>query len=244
MKKQISFTMLAIVVLVFMLFQSCSNNPQTCNTTEAPEQIYTINFCRGILPYTGYDGVYDSYIVDGNKSNTNNGICDELILGSYNFINRYRAVIKFEIGGFIPSTAEIKRAFISLSLKNSSNFNTIKIYAFQFGFVEGNLCDGYSETSVTWNNIAGLPGGYYSGLKQAGTFSISEYTNSGFFQVEIDKKIIKSWIDNSTANHGFLLIDEQENELSDSINHYVKFHSSEHTSAIYRPMLTIIYTLP
>jgi len=40
------------------------------------------------------------------------------------------------------------------------------------------------------------------------------------------------------------LIDEQEDDVYDMPDHYVKIHSSEYISAVYRPMLTIFYTMP
>ncbi len=138
-------------------------------------------------------------------------------------------VLQFDVGS-IPHDAEILSA--QLELYQASAPNGTSGYAEVY-----RISRDWSELDVTWVQRTGTSnwataGGDYDSEVIARTLLD---TPTGWYSWEI-RKLVAGWVRGDYPNHG-LLIRSDENNLE-----YRDFNSSEHSSSLLRPKLTISYS--
>jgi len=222
MKRAIIF-----IISAFIIFLSCeqpSENTTKSETTD--ENSYVQYFQSDNLPYTGYEGAFDTFIDQGNPTS---------IFGAENFLDAgYSTVsghtyslLKFNLTS-IPSQATIKDAYLLLTDYNGKgSLFTVNI----FEVINRN----WIETSFIWNSW--LPANFGSFM---GSFQTSSLVLNYKYSAKLNSGIIKKWILNSADNDG-LVMRASEDTYASSIT--TSFYSRETTVTYYRPMLVIYYTL-
>jgi hypothetical protein len=132
-------------------------------------------------------------VADPTKANTNYGLVPKLTVGFVGIEVR-RALLRFHpAAAGVPSDATVTSATLTVRMAQSLGKNPVDVYA-------GTSL--WSESTVTWNEIAAAPGGGVGAL--AATFATLGVPNNSSIAVPLPPALAQSWLDPST-NYGLLL---------------------------------------
>jgi hypothetical protein len=197
--------------------------------------LVTKSFKDGVAPTTDYSGTTDTYLSQASPSGKFGGDPELLADGDdpYGSTNDLVTLIAWDIS-VIPADALVESATIDINVLNPSNGS--------YGLYQA-LRD-WSEDEATWNqasNGASWQSGGASGSSDRDTLVLGAVSASstGSYSLNLNDEglaVLQGWIDGSISNYGFVLADS---ETTDGLD----FDSSE-SSAVNRPELTIIYSVP
>jgi hypothetical protein len=178
-------------------------------------------FLRSAAPTTGY---------------ANNA---ELRIGESNAAaDVWHSLLKFDLSG-IPANATINSATLTLTIVTdyADNASAVSIYRVKRNWIEASTWNKY-DASNSWQTAGGTGANDYDSTVIA-TRSFSATLTAGSSRTfTLDTTEIKKLIDGTYTNYGFLLKTSSEN------NDAYGWASSDNTTAAYRPLLEIDYSLP
>jgi|WetSurMetagenome_2_1015567.scaffolds.fasta_scaffold15273_9 hypothetical protein len=181
----------------------------------------------------------DTFIDDGAPT-SNYGTFVYWLVGHYTTDSRKRrSLIKFDISS-IPAGAVISGGTLAVTFQadNAGVGGTICAYRQLKNWVSGTATWNKYDASNNWTTAGGFDAADCEQSESgSATFTASETLNT-VKNIPISTSKISEWVSSGTANYGFLLKTTVEN------NNLYQYHSTEATTAGYRPTLTITYTEP
>ncbi|MGB2798957.1 MAG: DNRLRE domain-containing protein [Dehalococcoidia bacterium] len=156
---------------------------------------------------------------------TNMGSLELLVVGD-DGINKARTYIRFSLPG-IPVTAVVTSVDLLLWYGDSSDAVATTVDAYQ-------VTEAWAENTITWDDQP------VHSPAACGSSLLPDIGTNDFVAWEIETGLIEGWVDGSIANHGFVLIDADE-DISGALK---LFLSSDHVTVDSRPKLVITYYDP
>ena len=215
-----------------------SNNTIATNSQVGFEfnNLMTRAFQDGMVPDTGYDGSFDTYIREATAS-TNYGVATTLQVdgdepsGSGTDMS---ILLGWDISS-IPADATVQSAIIYLNILNISS-GPYYCYGLLRSWeqVQASWIDALSGD--TWV-VAGAQG---AGDRDSLPVCTVSAPGTGTLAIELNNDglaLVQSWVDGSLANHGIVIADPATSDGAD-------FDSSESTNVMNRPKLELVYTVP
>lgn len=196
----------------------------------------TVSFQDGLKPTVSYDGTADAYIREV-LATTAHGLETTLQVdgsepsGSETDMS---IVIVWDIGS-IPANATVHAADIRLEVTNASN-GSYTCYS---------LLRAWDQSQVTWNQAAsgepwGSPGADAASDRGSQPVCTVSAGSTGPLTVNLNADglaLVQNWVNNPALNHGIVIASPTTSDGAD-------FHSSESSTALDRPMLSITYSVP
>jgi len=217
---------------------SGSSGPGGTNGT-TPSEFYTARFQTGVDPSTSYSGTTMNRI-DSTNTTTSYPNDGSLIFASTSAGEQSAILLKFNIAGLIPSNATLQTAAVELVSTSSTSLSgplTIGVHAissytwtFQatWSRFDGSMLWDYGFGSTCYGatlDTAVLPASYTGGTNRIGlTLPIATIT---------------AWMNGT--NNGLAIISEHAG--ADAATGTVVFSTPADSTASYRPVLEVNYTL-
>lgn len=234
-----------------------------CAATVLPLQAVSIVFQDGAaIPELGignYNGTENTTLISG-VPNGNYGSGNSLWVGSNS--GERKILLRFDVSALAGQSASIESVTLSMfqiAQSGSNNGTEIDVNLYQIqnansGWVEGTGTGNSQTGSASWNHAVnqtvdwagseGLstPGTDYVASAVDGTKVVTARTGNGWsgteFTWNLPVSLLQSWISGTNAGLVFAAAD-----FGDLVaNDYFRFGSSNHTTAEWRPMLTVNYT--
>lgn len=215
-----------------------SNNTIAANSQVGFEfnLLMTKAFQDGMVPDTGYDGSFDSYIREATAS-TNYGLATTLQVDGDEPSGTgtdMSILLGWDISS-IPSDATVQSATIYLNVLNISSG---PYYCY-------GLLRSWEQVQATWNNalsgdtwaVAGAQGASDRDGLQICTITAP---GTGLLEIQLNSDgldLVQSWVNGSLANHGIVIADSATSDGAD-------FDSSESANVMNRPKFEIVYSVP
>jgi hypothetical protein len=224
MKKHLSLIMAAVVV-IFAL--SCSKGDPGAAGADGTGWM-SMSFQKGIYPSPSYAGVYDTLITSGSPTE-NYSTSVYLYTGYYSSATWHieRSPVQFVISGYIPATATVQKAVLTLYTSNTDPIDTVCY----------KVNTAWSNTTATWNTPWITPGGDF-GAAVSDTRVMTSSSGGNYISWNLTPSEVQSWLTNPSGNYGFMLKSSSE-DTGEAL-----FYSSTEATLQYRPKLTVFYTLP
>ena len=215
---------LVIISLLILLIFSCTDKKNTTGFPGSEEDIRT-----KIVNANELGNFFFFFYSTGNSNSSS------LLVGNYNEIPTY-SFIRFT--SLPDSIYQIENINVKLYIKDSYNFDESNIQELNFGKVltkwyEFDISYFISNNTESWSN--------------GEHFSENDYEELSFDNINLeedtlsftpDSSLINYWIENDSLNYGFVIRNEQLDQV-------VEFHSSEETSSgsdiSYKPVLSFDY---
>lgn len=213
-------------VILMCLFSSCSNSCPSCPSYPATKQVFSQTFRNGVSPSSGYNGVDDTCVSEGNPTTTY-GTTGYIIVGDQYGVGIWYGMLRFDLSS-IPQQAKIKKVYLFLNRAGTSGtsvtfeFYTLRNYNWQ-------------ENTLNYNNWI-LYGSYGSLLASTTVTSSTPVQMS----IELNSSAFQDLVTSPSENFGIFMRGTVSSGSSDS---YVLFRSSEYTIQSDTPSLTVYYTL-
>ncbi len=224
-----------IYVLFFssaLFISACSDDDTVCDPVVVQQpQLFIESFRQDALPAAGFAGNTDALLVESLPS-TNYGSDNTLSVGINHVDDALHSLIKFDIGGYFPASAEVVRAYLTLFVLDLGNELTVWAHPVTATWV---------ESEASWLNASSLhawdsPGGDF-GERVMGSSEIP--TPSSTFDIELAPDVVQSWIQSPGTNLGVILVPDS----AATVDNFVILVSSESTNSTARPLLTVVYAL-
>ena len=197
----------------------------------------TLSFQDGVSPVAIYAGTRDTYIAQADPS-TNAGSGVDLQADGDDppsSGNDLSSLLAWDLSA-IPNGAVIQSASIEIEVYNVSTGS------YQFYEVKRD----WSESEATWNQAASGSSWTSAGASHEADDRGSQVlatisaSATGTYSVDLGPDglaVLQAWVDGERPNNGFILADSGTTDGLD-------FHSSEASTAAYRPKLTLSYVIP
>jgi hypothetical protein len=203
--------------------------------------VITAQFESQVFPGSGYTGTQDTEISSLNNQSMNYGGCYIMDIGG---INTDRALLYFNIDGYIPGNAIVKSAYLTLySVYVSGTGNDLVSYALTRSFLEGtDDCAGANGTmGATWDMYDGAnawtnAGGDYD---TATASSPANADTQGYVYFKLAPSVVQAWLAAPASNYGLLV--RQADEVGFK---YVEVESRSYMAVCTKPRLTVYFVLP
>ena len=206
----------------------------------------TLIFQDGVSPTTSYTGTTDAIITTWNgNSYANLGGLDYLQVGESDDADEFRTLVRFDLTGWLPASAQIDEAWLDLYAYDSGfddNAQDVVVHQVTRTWVEGNgwdlFADGRDE-GVTW--VTARPGVAWA--SPGGDFDTTELdrqtvaANPDGWQRWDVTAAVQAWVSGASPNNGLLL----EPDRAPWTHH--QFRSSEYSTPSLRPRLVVTYTV-
>lgn len=214
----------------------------TIESDDSTNQPTTVTLQQGV---NGYSGTTDVSISNQYAQYTGgNGITSITAIQSGVYqtggTNGYsvETLIRFTEFG-IPANANVSAAALTLNVDTWSSSPAIRGYyvAAPWSVQPGNDLGWLRRgTGQNWNTPGAL--GQGTDVIAGKSFLLSGIQGNGaqFVTVNLDPTVVQSWLDNPSANHGVILVNETTGAV-------VRVNTSEHTNAAIRPKLSLTYTV-
>jgi hypothetical protein len=191
-------------------------------------------FQQGLYPSYDYAGASDTFL-SLYRPNIPWGSDDGLrINGRDN--GGERAMVRFDLDGYIPRHAHIHSAKLALFAWSRRTLYGLRISAYD-------VLRSWSGNEATWHEAHpvvpwGISGCDQVGNDRAGDAAASRfaYFTNYFYEWDITE-LVQRWVADPETNHGVILIGHP-------IDQDMRFHSSEWRAAQQRPKLSVVYTAP
>lgn len=188
------------------------------------------------LPLVSSDGI-DTRIIS-TAPDTNYGTVNVISHGYYGS-SAYRLLLKFDVSS-IPPNAQIVSAVLSLACLDASASNdTVRFYPVKVPWIESEVTWNSRITGTAWQT-AGCSGA--NDRETVEIASISRLTSDTLGKsksVVIPASLVQGWVTNPNSNYG--LLGKGDNESTNSSGNIC---SSDHATEVYRPRLSVTYTVP
>ena len=212
------------------------NDGSTFDTFRITECRETQSFQDGVYPNLSYAGTRDTYISEENPNN-NYGNSGTLLVDGDDPPSSGQdksVLLKWNVSS-IPPGSTIISASITIHVTDPTD-DPYKIYELKRDWV---------ENEATWNDYSSgnswqSPGANGANDRDSTVLGTVVSTSIGYYTINLNTDgiaMIQSWTDNAPTNHGVIIADASENNGLD-------FDSSEASTAIKRPRLTIEYDPP
>ena len=203
----------------------------------------------------------DTTIFQNNPNNSAGGQT-QFYSGTNTAISPRRGLVSFDIASNVPAGATITSVDLTLTLSavagsgmgSGSGSPTIELHDLTKDWGEGTVSAGSGQGAAagsgdaTWNSSMNgsaswtNPGGDFSPTASAtlsivGTTLDVSYTWLSTPQLKAD---VQGWLDHPATNFGWLLLNTSESVAQT----FRAFYSREATTAGFRPMLVVNYTVP
>jgi len=205
----------------------------TPTMTPTPTPVNLV-FQQGIHPVESYSGVSDTFLT-AYRPDTSWGSYDGLRISGHGE-GTERALIHFDLDGYIPQNAQIISAKLSLFAWSRRTLYGMRISAFD-------VMRTWDVNVATWNRansdeLWGSPGcsEANSDRQEDPVSSKFVYFTNQFYEWDVTS-LVQRWVTDPASNKGLLLIGYD-------VNQEVRFRSSEWRAPQQRPKLTVIYKLP
>lgn len=174
--------------------------------------------------------------ISAQSPNQNNCALPYLRVGSTSSGQARRALVKFDIGGLVPTNVAVTEANLRLFLDSTQ---TTTLNSSQY--VARRVTHGWTE-AVTWlthngTNFWDSPGGDFAARDYEGTELNGSTTGYKSFDVT---PMVTSWVADGEENSG-LIVKQAGDE---SVNNVLYFQSAASASPDEMPMLSIFYEKP
>jgi len=198
--------------------------------------LMTKSFQDGIAPDSAYDGTFDTYIREAAAS-TNYGSAITLLVDGDepSGTNTDMSILLGWDISAIPSGAVVQSAAIYLNVLNTSNG---PYYCY-------GLLTPWLANQATWNQAQAATAWAQPGAKGAAdrdSQPVCTLTAPALGGVTLNLTnaglaLVQSWVDGSLPNYGIVIADSATSDGAD-------FDASDSVSAMKRPKLEIVYTVP
>ena len=215
----------------------------TATNTPTPTEIPTATpvpppqqrlFQQGLHPFVNYNGTSDTFISLYRPDAAWGD--DESVRVTGRESGTERALVRFDLEGYIPADANVHSAKLSLFAWSRRSLYGMRVSAYA-------TLRGWEENSATWNSanageLWGLPGCNEIGTDRQGDFLASRfvYFTSRFYDWDITS-LVQRWVSDPSANQGILL-------FGLNVDQEIRFRSSEWIVAEQRPVLSVVYSTP
>jgi PKD repeat protein len=193
-------------------------------------------FQDGLEPGTGYEGTTDAYIREASATASHGLETTLQVDGSEpsGSVTDMNIVLGWDIGS-IPTDAIVQDASISLQVSNASN-GSYQCHA---------LLTAWTQSQVTWNEAStgvswGAPGASSAADRGSDVLCTVSASATGPLNVSFTPAglaLVQSWVNNPGSNYGMVIADPNTSDGAD-------FHSSESSTAMSRPKLSVTYRVP
>ncbi|HRU38392.1 MAG TPA: DNRLRE domain-containing protein [Candidatus Goldiibacteriota bacterium] len=233
-----------VLLFVLLLFGSCAEQGPAGPAGADGAGLICVSFQQAAYPDAAYNGTTDTRIFD-TSANSNYGGCFNLTVGRTATSIIARALIRFEISGFIPNGAVIKKAYLTL---RSYYFDGSEVLFVAHGitrsWTEGDGdCGGANNVNATWSYYDGSTNPWTSAGGDFNNAAASDPINAGttanYVTIEINPSLVQEWLDTPAKNYGLLI-----KSTNETTTNHVGFYSSENGNVASRPRLTVYYTAP
>ncbi len=201
------------------------------------------------------DAAKDNTLYQSATGTISNGAGQWMFSGLTNGFSVRRCVIEFDVAGAIPAGATIESAELTLLMSRSiSDESSVALHRVSQEWGEGNSDAGGEEGSgtvaadgdVTWvhaiydtggaSTFWASSGGDYDGQVSAAV----DVWLPGFYtwstpQLAAD---VQAWLDDDNANHGWMIITDEENPSAK------RYNTREDPNPSNRPVLRVTYSMP
>ena len=211
-----------------------TNSPTaTPSATPMPTAVFLV-FQQGLYPVETYGGVSDTFL-SSYRPDMPWGSDDGFRISGRGS-GTERALIRFDLQGYVPSNAQVLSARLSLFAWSRRTLYGMVTSAFEVTRV-------WDVSVATWNRASpdglwGIPGcDEVSGDRQGDPVSSRFiYFTNQFYEWDVTS-VVQRWVADPATNKGLLLIGYD-------VDQEVRFRSSEWRVPQQRPKLTVAYTLP
>jgi PKD repeat protein len=194
------------------------------------------SFQDGLEPDPAYNGTSDAYIRE-YSADTAHGLETTLqVDGSEpsGSATDMSILLGWDIGS-IPTDATVQSADFQLEVTNASNGS----------YSCHGLLTSWIQSEVTWNQAADgkpwtTPGAFSTSERGSQSVCTVSAASTGSLTVSLNAdglSLVQGWINNPSSNHGIIIASATTSDGAD-------FHSSESSTAIARPKLNVVYSVP
>lgn len=249
---------------LFVFFYSCDPAVTDQGTIKNYlfDDTFAEKFQEGVFPTAYYKNTWDTSITSADVSSDNgNSTFGEIGTTFTTVIDKSRLLIKFDIGGYIPKGATIKKAALILYIIPYSGVERIKlitstptitsekgVYELTRNFVEGALDIDNDEASWNTYNGAALwttPGGDFNTSLISNAVKLTDLSLTDYYTFYINASTVQKWLDTPELNYGMLIKNFKEDQTSDIIARVYTNESNDFFQGPnLRPMFIVYYTLP
>ena len=202
-----------LLVVVSLALLSCKKNVTGPSTAN-----YTIVFRQGVSPTTGFLDETDAFLYDYNA--TSNYGFDPYGNVGYEAGFEHMA-LQFFIDGYLPAKAVVTSVYLTMHCSHVYTSGNVIAYS---------LDQRLHESTDTWNDITDI----------SGPVSDAVYVSAvSYYDFKLDNGMVQDWIDNLGSSFGVVLRSQVESGTQPN----VVFDSNDNTNPLYRPMLTVYYSV-
>lgn len=195
----------------------------------------TVSFQRGVSPSSTYTGVSDTWLQEGLPS-TNAG-ADTVLRMDRDYPGASglsaNALLRFDVRS-IPAGATVRSVKLTVNVTNRTSGEGFFLHAAGRDWSEAQATWARATSTVTWTT-PGARGATDRGASELGTLLPAV---TGPYTVTLGAEgiaAVQAWVDNPASNRGFVL---DANTNMDGLD----LASSEATTPVQRPQLTVTYT--
>ena len=214
-----------------LFISACSDDDTVCDPVVQQPQLFIESFRQDALPAAWFDGNTDVTLVESFPS-TNYGSDNALAIGINNADGALHSLIKFDIGGYFPASAEVVRAYLTLFVLDRGNELTVWVHPVTAPWIEDEVSWLDASSLGSWDS----PGGDF-GERVMGSSEIP--TPGSTFDIELAPEVVQSWIQSPGTNLGVILLPDS----AAAVNDFVILVSSESINSQARPLLTVVFAL-
>jgi hypothetical protein len=205
----------------------------TPTATLPPEPVEQV-FQQGIYPVETYAGASDTFL-SAYRPTTPWGSDDGFrVSGRGN--GTERALIRFDVQGYIPTNAQVLSAKLSAFAWSRRTLYGMRVSAYD-------VMRPWEVAVATWNHASpggmwGIPGCDEVGADRQGDPAASKfvYFTNQFYEWDVTS-LVQRWVTDPPTNMGLLLIGHD-------VDQELRFRSSEWRVLQQRPKLTVVYMVP
>ncbi len=223
------------IALIFMfffalIFISCPSG-QTEETFMSDPQVLILSVQHGLFPSSASSGYnFDSYIKSDLPADTAGNTEATLYAGKIG-ADVNRILITFDLQNYIFPGMKVKSAYLtlgksapSLSLNQIDIYPVTKYWYFSSSWNQAGTADNWSNPGGDFNPVSVL-------LEKR---SLMDYD---LFKLKTG--VVQNWVDNPASNYGLIIkaIDES------AVTNRRAYCSNEYATPVFRPKLTIYYTI-
>jgi len=255
---------LLFAVTLIAVFYSC--DPAVTDTGTIKNYIFEDTFAEkfqeGLFPTTYYKNTRDTSITSADISSDNgNSTFGEIGTTFTTVIDKSRFLIKFDIGGYIPKGAIIKKASLILYIIPMSGLERVQlissvptitsekgVYELTKNFVEGDIAIDNDEAS--WNTFDGFspwttPGGDFNTGLISNKLTLTDLSFTDYYTFYINASAVQKWLDTPEMNYGMIIKNIKEDQTNDVIARVYTNESNDFFQGPnLRPMFIVYYSLP
>jgi hypothetical protein len=166
------------------------------------------------------------------EGSPNTNVNNDMYWAGMYFSNRERMLVSFQLSGYLPANAKIKKAYLVLYCADIDGTGSTPVALHK-------MTGSWDVLSVTWNsrilsNAWAAPGGDYNAAA-IGT-AVTVNTTGKYYTWEVDSADVQGWLDSPAQNYGIMVKSTAESAETDAA-----FSSNSSPVPEQKPRLVVYY---